>query len=527
MSADSFLTALIDIFESNANSTVNFKCVCGSLLIHSWDNVICDVCKADADPDVNMWSCPCEYNVYHPDGYDVCDKCITNHNYHTHVTEVTEQKQDSNIPIQISHNKCAKHQNCGILQRFTGIMNRYQQDQVAMVDNTDKSQLTQIMDDFLHLMNEHDDDDQFRFIFEILRHCDMTNCIMFKRNNRNRMRLTADATHDIVQSHHGAYRVGFDILDKMHCYFQHSYDMGHRVFINCKNEEFEPELPDQLKQSNSYPTPRNIPLHFTDNAYNKYNGQLLSIDNTNEQVYGHGVPFYYNYPGESRSWDDSEYSYKEVSPKYCSLKEEVTQNPFAVLTQDQFTHEYEKAMVLFDTRHRKKSKHFEPHHLYNQRVEFTVQNVLALMLYCNYLLLQYEFSKTYRINDGNDHVNFYYWGKLMKISIKLFGNMDRNVTKFYHGVDKKFRFEAYVGGNIDSGIEIGSPMSTSTSFAVAQHFSNYQGLIIELRRSTISARRPSWVTTEGMSYLSLAWLSNFSGEKECLFLQNSPFVYIA
>ena len=46
------------------------------------------------------------------------------------------------------------------------------------------------------------------------------------------------------------------------------------------------------------------------------------------------------------------------------------------------------------------------------------------MTYCNYTNFQHLFSKTYRENDGKDHTQFYWFGKLLKEAVNdhaLFG----------------------------------------------------------------------------------------------------------
>ena len=57
------------------------------------------------------------------------------------------------------------------------------------------------------------------------------------------------------------------------------------------------------------------------------------------------------------------------------------------------------------------------------------------MIYCNYDVLQYEFSKTYR-ESISKHNNFYHLGKYLKMAVRRFGTVinEGAVKTFYHGV---------------------------------------------------------------------------------------------
>ena len=74
-------------------------------------------------------------------------------------------------------------------------------------------------------------DQQFQKIYKTLMDdmnlkCDINECIMYKRNNRQRENTLNTANKDIIN-------VEMDILDSIHCYFMHSIDDG----INNNQEE--------------------------------------------------------------------------------------------------------------------------------------------------------------------------------------------------------------------------------------------------------------------------------------------------
>ena len=101
----------------------------------------------------------------------------------------------------------------------------------------------------------------------------------------------------------------------------------------------------------------------------------------------------------------------------------------------------------------------------------------------------------------------------MKICITYFGTAasSRNGMKFYHGINQTLILEKQVGS-----ISINCPLSTTTTLAVAIYFATADGLAVELGLNA----------SEGQNYLSLAWLSDYPGEKEHLFLQGMPTVNV-
>eukprot|EP01084_Bolivina_argentea_P267127 453359_1 len=141
------------------------------------------------------------------------------------------------------------------------------------------------------------------------------------------------------------------------------------------------------------------------------------------------------------------------------------------------------------------------------RLEFSkyFKEILLSLIYCNWDTLQYEFSKTYRVNIWS-HEEFYHLGKNLTISINKFGSKLHASAdvKCYHGINVQLSFPVYIGQNKNNG-----PLSTTTSFEVALNFANYRGLIVEFSDSCGFSK----------SY-SMQWLSDWTNEKEHLFMQN-------
>ena len=135
-------------------------------------------------------------------------------------------------------------------------------------------------------------------------------------------------------------------------------------------------------------------------------------------------------------------------------------------------------------------------------------NIMALILYCDYDELSFEFSKTFRklhkkesdleLKERNGE--YFNWSKLIRETVECFGTylMESKISIFYHGVSYLLlnSFVSYFCG----------PTSTTTQMSVATTFAKDDGLILEL--SMDDGR---------LSFFNCSWLSCFGNEDERLF----------
>eukprot|EP01084_Bolivina_argentea_P099445 178764_1 len=530
MAALNSLTSLINTFERNPRS-----CICGAALIQQIDYrhmykypISCDMCSNQIEQSLS-WHCPNEFNIIHYEKYHVCNNCMESG------TQVTEEQLYQNdlvsTPIleSVKIINCSENGNCKILIKFVKIMKQYNNTDDKISIEMDKVQLTQIHDYFLHTLHEHDG----KIIFDLLGNCEVTQCSIFKRHYRNRALLQFDKALNVVTG----------ILDKIHCCFQHCYDVGNKLLIDDKKSFMESKddhrKDKELLHRNQWIVRHSVhvePSHdfsnITDSLKNKYNMLFTNINDektdnkpvTTESEYNFGFQFKYGYDGERPQWGLG--AVVEVSPRYTSLKKELIDNDTAALTMEQFLHEMNKASILINSafckRHKSLQTHDEEWWWGRKKIlhwSFEVEYLMSLMIYCNYSVLQYEFSKTYRNDNGNNHCKFYYWGKCLKISINHFGTqrIDGPVDVFYHGINKQMHFTQYFFDNKFKGIRIHCPLSTSDSLEVAINFAAVGGQIIELCDPEKEAGRSQ------LQYFSVSWLSDFANEREYLFISDATF----
>eukprot|EP01084_Bolivina_argentea_P293548 504870_1 len=225
----------------------------------------------------------------------------------------------------------------------------------------------------------------------------MSQCTMFKRNYRDRRKCKNDISINGSENERkdiDAKAVALQqIYDKIHCYFYHHLDkLDLNYSISTKNKTIKHETKTIRNRMN-----------------NKYNQLYLDTKNT----FLFGTEFKYVDINENKQADKlhthmdqsgNNYSgnvaFYKVAPKYTSLKEDMISNEITTLSIQQFANEYNKALI---------------HHTsYIKRKHYpliSVHHLLALMFYCNFDNLQYEFSRTYREN-VDKHSNFYHLGKL-------------------------------------------------------------------------------------------------------------------
>eukprot|EP01084_Bolivina_argentea_P249309 417289_1 len=408
--------------------------------------------------------------------------------------------------------------------------------------------LLPLLNSYLHLIEKHTNNTDFEFITSRCNFCDVNSCVSFSRNNRSMFEdiESNDDEKKIALETENSFR--YQIMDKMHCYFHHSYDMGYRFTRKEKNMMHNDSqsifwrifshVENKIDQCSSKKSQiikilkrKNISRTRMRKRYN----QLVSNDQKQQNtvyeskhsinslpVFRFGYLFVYGYEGENVLNPNSKISQREkhlieylntktirVFSQYTSLKEELTTNPVSILCITQFNTEYNKSALHYNSYWKKK------HH--NM---LTLEQIISLMVYCNYDQLQCQFSKTYRENNGRNHKYFYHFGKSLKIAIHGSGNKMRQFGcckhqkhSFYHGISQKMIFPSYgIESDEINGIFIHGPLSTSSSFAVAVSFATSNGLVLEFADNETHNLSPE--------ALSLAWLSDYANEKEHLFMQN-------
>eukprot|EP01084_Bolivina_argentea_P290709 499428_1 len=105
----------------------------------------------------------------------------------------------------------------------------------AMNMNMDNINILCTLNNFIHLLNNHcDDNEQFEHIIHTLGTCDINNCEAFMRHHRDRNGTkNTNCRHKLYKHCCTDSDVSrCQVLDKLHCYFSHCFDIGNRFTIN-------------------------------------------------------------------------------------------------------------------------------------------------------------------------------------------------------------------------------------------------------------------------------------------------------
>eukprot|EP01084_Bolivina_argentea_P114012 203083_1 len=485
------------------------------------------------------------------------------------------------------NNKCAL-QNCMNLRRIAHVFDQYnkyhiqQQEDMKQnehgnihIDNIYENNYNNhnLLNDYNHLLSHHEhefDDIHNMLIWNDNKKisCDLSTCVMMRRNQRNRESLIGNSAK-LRELYFNDDMVKQQLLDRLHCYYAHTFDMGYRISNTVKEHLLNEELKnvDDIENTLYDPNVTQISQYITNTITNnrtkdfeRLNGENNKFTlNPNEYVFGYRFFYWKYYRNSKNMWDDADAirgrTENRVEPnpgssvgdwyidkKYDNFKDEMLNNKICKIDEIQWSNLMDQANCHILTQYAK-------HHVCTLKTtancyEFKIgQNIhqnhlLAIMLYCNYTLLQSKFTETFRKLKGETneelkdrHRNFYFWSRYLRECIECFGMKEtlsntRNdrlgVVEFllnlvektvYHGVNKHFIFAAI-------SALIKGPLSTTTSFAVALNFASNQGLVLEMDMKDFYRWKDANTdsTVSAAACFDCRYVSAFTNESEILFV---------
>eukprot|EP01084_Bolivina_argentea_P304437 525746_1 len=394
--------------------------------------------------------------------------------------------------------------------------------------NFDQINIQSAMDEFFYLL-QFDDNISFEYIHNYFNiSCKLNTCNCMKRNYRNR---DADEPNVIQKSTKDLVKM--QLLDKIHCFYMHSYDIGHKLssqelaasLTDIKNVKPDDDENTQyllnkqilkikdilLKKRACNPSSRN--RNMTKYTMLSSESKQNQDENKNDSFYHFGYEFFYGYQGEYKHEGSI-----QTRPKYTTFKQELTNNSIAKLNIEQYNNEYHKAEIHFNSVHCRKYQSSIGNYMQKKKKKkMALLHILSLMVYCNYDMLQNRFSETFRINNGRSQSNFYFFGKYLKMAVQQFGThvSEGNIRQFHHGISRELYFRTYIGH--PDGVRIYGPLSTSSQFEVAVNFAS-NGMVVTFGKDNRRYFTPKCY--------SVSWLSDFANESEYLFHQNNSLLKI-
>eukprot|EP01084_Bolivina_argentea_P061516 112433_1 len=376
---------------------------------------------------------------------------------------------------------------------------------------------------FLHSLSKHNSIPDFEWIHDQLPRCNITNCNINSRyHSEKNIQYECDYLEDFVTQ---------QVMDKIHIYYYHSYHFGHKL-TKTERRRIDRQLfnSDEQKYSNElhiinkgkmllnkllspkhkrYQKIRNIKEN---NKFVSKFGESNHFNNTTKltevkpayTVYSFGYPFEYK--------KKANYQGRQVQKKHSSFKIEITQNSPIKLTIGQYNNELRKAKLYHSQLYRRQNvPNIKQHH------------ILAVMIHCNFDSLSYQFNLTFRENSSIDticdvntrHSKFYWLGLHLEEATMKYGTQiqNSNVTKFYHGIHGEMIFP-HLFSRHGHGVNIYSPLSTSSVYEVAVNFTMNEGLIVEFGDGRKGDYSDYYFP---VNCFSCCWLSDYVHEFEYLF----------
>eukprot|EP01084_Bolivina_argentea_P178651 308771_1 len=152
-------------------------------------------------------------------------------------TETFKQSDHLLIPSECYNNQstdtsCNLSQ-CESFKRVSNLMEKYgnciaQKMEIAQVFD-EKQTIVSTLNDFHHLLNIHESVQEFEYIYKNMKgdSCQLSDCLMMRRTHRDR--CNSKELSELYFQHDSKDIVTQQILDKIHCYYSHSFDIGHRL----------------------------------------------------------------------------------------------------------------------------------------------------------------------------------------------------------------------------------------------------------------------------------------------------------
>eukprot|EP01084_Bolivina_argentea_P193697 332288_1 len=363
-----------------------------------------------------------------------------------------------------------------------------------------------LLDDYHHLICNHKLEDTYN---ELKIRCDhIETCVCIKRTYRERSLCDGHSVYSGVNINEINVE---QIMDSIHCYFEHSFDLNLMFTENemdCINNYYQnDEEQKEIQYMNGDTLNIQIMQEIINNKKKKYNICITNdkfvtqIQNNSNLIHQFGRKYdYYNKR-------DACY----VSAKYKTLQNELVNG---LMKKLQFN------VLLIRAEHMKNKQHSK---LYtaeynNYGIEYlssvTIEHLLSLMVYCNYKHIRKLLCKTYitlKTNKHNKlHAKYVNLSKHLFEIVQVFGTHTKNDDVFYHCIDNPMICFA-------SEIYTSSPLSTTNKIEVIlTNGIKSEGIIIELKHENIYFE---------MKHFPCQYLSDFSGENELLFNGNQHMIH--
>eukprot|EP01084_Bolivina_argentea_P278504 475815_1 len=445
---------------------------------------------------------------------------------------------------------CTSILSCESINRITKYLNEYENMSIENIEATFNNKTYPFLtDDFNHVLFDHLSDDKtikkktlefqsiHNHIMSNISSCSLEKCSKFKRNNRNREMQKMSINHETEYY--------LDIMDTIHCFFVHAFDIGFRMksdelhnitknSINDNNNKTEMKYSDDINIDADMDDENGIQLDLKDptlttlsnilkskrerlqnirgterTSHTKFVTNVTEIvdEKTDQNTKGNDL---YSFGYKYNYWHRNKINY--IEQKYNNLSDELINNKIFTIDKDRFNAIHNKAKHKVDCEYARTLCAMGDLRFYgfNKDVLISTEHIMAVLFYTDFDNLSHHFSSTFRSTkkcENNiydcmkNNAEYAHWSKLLIETVNVFGfkMKDSKIKIFYHGIDNLLIFSSFV-------TVFNSPTSTTTQISVAGIFADANGAILELRKQH-----------QYLRYFNCSWLSSYSAEDERLF----------
>eukprot|EP01084_Bolivina_argentea_P145190 254539_1 len=361
--------------------------------------------------------------------------------------------------------------------------------------------------------------------------CTVSICKMLQRNNRERI-----AGYAMSQVYYGVkeetHMIILQLLDKMHCYLMHSFDVCLKWSKRDMNYiyngththmmEADPMLQrikekiDQKKQNIAKTSAR-----FDDNRYaTRIQKEHTFQHDSSPYPFTFGKRWRYSKKYATSEGVDpkngGKYNEWFVSQKYTNLKREMLSNALKKIPMLQWNHintkaeEFMKCNKMRSLRAAKAINYGFDFGNIEQAESIGVEHIICILIYCNFSAIKHSLTDTYKPMNKYEqwkdvrskHSEYANFARILTETIECFGdNIDGNKL-FYHCVLGAFELHS-----LDARFFVPTSMTQQLS-VITYYCSQYSdGLILGLT-----------AIHSDLKYLNCSFLSDFTNELEVIFL---------
>eukprot|EP01084_Bolivina_argentea_P165820 288000_1 len=466
-----------------------------------------------------------------------CSKCTLIQSTKNTMCEICHNPNVLESVHTTDSNEFCSIDKCKALSRLSKLLQQYHK---SPINDNETENIMLLLDDFNHLLFIHDNINEFQYIYDSLIKCDIKECVITKRHYKSRTVIVDDKEEKKQPSNDdNIVSIYTEMMDKIHCHFCHSFDLCCRLSSQERTMLLSEENTDKQNNNSKYTTICNFikskqkTLNILDVQFpNKFDNIPLQTE-SEYKCYSFGRAFYYWKPYQNlkklvkQTRSMYRYNHWYITPYYASLKKELINNDLAKLTYKQWLNAYSKAqiyeqsrygkMIVADTKYDKTPGNNTQLFGIPDDTPISASHLCSLVVYCAYSVLAFKLRETCRRLNKNEkdkdfkkrHSRFYHLSKNITEAVRVFSEerIETDSSIFYHGISQQMLFNSME-------CKMFQPFSTTTSWEVAVAFATTDGMVLGINCEPLER------------YFDCRWISDFSNEKESLFISSHAVLTI-